>query len=122
MILDNLPDINNITAQDQDLFDRFFLFLGEDQIFNFINLQPGVYYLNATAMDNFGNMNSTQTLTITLQSSSLSPETPISYSASPYTYTDVYGPQYPQQQINNNAPSESSTGEVFAGAACVGTA
>ena len=36
--------------------------------FNFINLQPGVYYLNATAMDNFGNMNSTQTLTITLQS------------------------------------------------------
>lgn len=58
-------------------------------------------------------MNSTQTLTITLQSSSLSPETPISYSASPYTYTDVYGPQYPQQQINNNAPSESSTGEVL---------
>lgn len=38
-------------------------------LFNFSNLSDGIYYFNATAQDNAGNYNSTETRTVTINSS-----------------------------------------------------
>lgn len=81
--------------------------------FSFVNLQQGIYYINATAEDNAGNINATPTITITLQSSNnqtnqSNQTNPLSNNiislASPYSYNDVYN-QYHQQQKSNTAPA-----------------
>lgn len=77
--------------------------------FSFINLQAGIYYLNATATDNVGNINQTPTIIITLQSlnnqtnqSNQTNPVNVIYYSNPYTYNDVYNNPITPQQSNNN--------------------
>lgn len=73
-------------------------------IFNFINLNSGRYYINATAFDNAGNSNSA-TITVTISSNNNNSNQNFGY-----TYNDVYQNQY-LQQLNQTNQGINLTGQ-----------
>jgi len=74
--------------------------------YNFTNLNSGTYYINATAMDNAGNVNSTETRKIILSTGGSSSSG--SSGRTVHSYLDVYEDQY-QEQLNQTNPSISLT-------------
>lgn len=65
-----------------------------------VTLPSSTYYINATAYDNAGNSNSTETRIINIQSNN--PSNGNSITSAGYTYSDVYQNQYLEQLSRTN--------------------
>lgn len=74
-----------------------------------ITLPSSTYYINATAYDNAGNSNSTETRIINIQSNNPSNGNQIETNSG-YTYSDVYQNQY-LQQLNRTNQGIDLTGQ-----------